>query len=62
MGNHILATTQYWYHSERSHSACDHLLPGWDKPQNVDMTASPSEIGCTTRLGGLLNPSARRAA
>ena len=60
--NHILTTTQNWYNTERSHSARDHLPPGWDKPPQVDNTATPSEIVCTTRLGGLLNSYARRAA
>jgi hypothetical protein len=60
--NHILTTTQNWYNTERSHSARDHLPPGWDKPPKVDNTATPSEIVCTTRLGGLLNSYSRRAA
>ena len=60
--NRILATTQDWYNSERSHSARDHLPPSWDKPPKVDNTATPSEIVCTTRLGGLLNSYSRRAA
>ena len=60
--NHILTTTQNWYNTERPHSARDHLPPGWDKPPPVDNTAKPSEIACTTHLGGLLNSYARRAA
>ena len=60
--NHILTTTQNWYNAERSHSARDHLPPGWDIPPPVDNTANPSEIVCTTRLGGLLNSYSRRAA
>ena len=60
--NHILPVTQDWYNNLRSHSARDHLPPGWDKPPPVDNTANPSEITCTTRLGGLLNSYARRAA
>ena len=60
--NHILTTTQNWYNAERSHSARDYLPPSWDKPPPVDNTATPSEIVCTTRLGGLLNSYARRAA
>ncbi len=60
--NHILTTTQNWYNSERSHSSRDHLPPGWDKPPKVDNSAIPSEIVCTTRLGGLLNSYSRRAA
>ena len=60
--NHILVTTQDWYNSDRSHSSRDHLPPGWDKPPEPNNTASPSEIVCTTRLGGLLNSYSRRAA
>ena len=60
--NHILKSAQDWYNSERSHSSRDHLPPGWDKPPKVDNTVIPSEIICTTRLGGLLNSYSRRAA
>ena len=60
--NHILSVTQDWYNTERSHSARDHLPPGWDKPPELDNTATPSEIVCTTHLGGLLNSYSRRAA
>ena len=60
--NHVLKVTANWYNDERSHSSRDHLPPGWDKPPKVDNTATPSEIVCTTRLGGLLNSYARRAA
>ena len=60
--NHILSTTQDWYNAERSHSARDHLPPGWDKPPEPNNTVIPGEIVCTTRLGGLLNSYARRAA
>ena len=57
--NHSL---ENWYNNERSHSARDHLPPGWDKPPEPNNTVSPSEIVCTTRLGGLLRSYARRAA
>ena len=60
--NHILKETATWYNAERSHSAREHLPPGWDNPPKVDNTAVPSEIVCTTRLGGLLNSYSRRAA
>jgi len=60
--NHILKTAQAWYNTERSHSSRDHLPPGWDKPPDPNNTAQPSEIVCTTRLGGLLNSYSRRAA
>ena len=60
--NHILSITNDWYNAERSHSARDHLPPGWSKPPPVDNTATPNEIACTTRLGGLLNSYSRRAA
>jgi putative transposase len=60
--NHVLRESTNWYNAERSHSSRDHLPPGWDKPPRVYNTAIPSEIVCTTRLGGLLNSYARRAA
>lgn len=60
--NHILSVTQDWYNNLRSHSARDHLPPGWNKPPKVDNTAQPSKIVCTTRLGGLLNSYSRLAA
>ena len=60
--NHILKETATWYNAERSHSRRDYLPPGWYKPPQVDNTATPSEIVCTTRLGGLLNSYSRRAA
>ncbi len=60
--NPILTVTQDWYNNRRSHSSRDHLPPSWDKPPPVDNTANPSEIVCTTRLGGLLNSYSRRAA
>lgn len=60
--NHILTTIQDWYNAERSHSARNHLPPGWDKPPESDNTAALSEITCTTRLGGLLNSDSRRTA
>ncbi len=60
--NHILNETATWYNAERSHSARDHLPPGWNNPPKVDNTAVPSEIVCTARLGGLLNSYSRRAA
>ena len=60
--NHILKETATWYNAERSHSARDHLPPGWDKPPIENNTAIPSEIVCTTHLGGLLHSYLRRAA
>ena len=60
--NHINRELKNWYNTERSHSARDHLPPAWDKPPPPQNTVLPREIVCTTRLGGLLNSYARRAA
>lgn len=60
--NHILSVTQDWYNKLRPHSRCDHLPPECDKPPDENNTATPSEIVCTTHLGGLLNSYSRRAA
>ena len=60
--NHINRELKAWYNTERSHSSRENLPPAWDKPPPPQNTVSPQEIVCTTRLGGLLNSYARRAA
>jgi putative transposase len=60
--NFINRHLQDWYNSQRPHSARDHLPPDWDDPPKPNNTASPNEIVCATRLGGLLKSYARRAA
>lgn len=60
--NHILSVSQDWYNNLRSHSARDHLPPGWVNPPPVNNTVKPNEIVCSTRLGGLLNSYSRRTA
>ena len=60
--NLINRDLQNWYNAHRPHSARDHLPPAWDKPPEPNNTVSPSEIVCTTRLGGLLKSYTRRAA
>ncbi len=60
--NYIVREFQAWYNHERGHSARDHLPPACEqKPQPVK-TLKPSDVACSTRLGGHLKAYSRRAA
>lgn len=60
--NHICREWQNHFNTERPHTARNHLPPAWDEAPKDKATVLPSDIVCRSRLGGLLNSYARRAA
>lgn len=60
--NHVNREWRLHYNRDRPHESRGHLPPGCEKPPEHAQTARPSDIACTSRLGGLLNSYCRRAA
>ena len=60
--HHICREWQRHFNGERPHSARGHLPPAWVRVSEHESTGRPADIVCTSRLGGLLNSYARRAA
>ena len=60
--NYISRHAMTWYHTERPHSARDHLPPACEKPPDPQVSLKMSEVVCTTRLGGLFKSYSRHAA
>lgn len=60
--NYICREWQRHFNGERPHSARGHLPPVWKATSEKDSTVRPSDVVCSSRLGGLLNSYCRRAA
>ncbi len=60
--NHILSEAVTWYNNKRGHSARENLPPSWQQPTEEIQTIKLKDVGCSTRLGGLLKHYWRRAA
>lgn len=60
--NYVNREWRLHYNRERPHSARDHLPPDFEPPTERTAEIRPTDIVCTTRLGGLLRSYERRAA
>lgn len=60
--NHICRESRTWYNDERGHSARENLSPSWIEPPETISTIKLADVGCSTRLGGLLKHDWKRAA
>jgi putative transposase len=60
--DHICRVWSRHYNEERPHSAREHLPPDFTAPTEDSMTVRVNDIVCTSKLGGVINSYARRAA
>lgn len=60
--NHVNREWRLHYNRERPHERRDHLPPEYEQAPEPATRIRPSDVLCTTRLGGLLKSYTRRAA
>ncbi len=60
--NYVCREWRLHYNRERPHSARDHLPPDFEPPTERTAEIRPTDVVCTTRLGGLLRCYERRVA